>query len=88
MGLRSKRWFSIGTACILLAAGCASPQVEANQSEVNAQSVAGESLAEGQATAVFAMGCFWCAEADFEKLDGVVTVVSGYTGGGPGESNI
>lgn len=33
------------------------------------------------ATAIFAMGCFWCAEADFEKVDGVVGVVSGYTGG-------
>ncbi len=33
------------------------------------------------ATAIFAMGCFWCAEADFEKVEGVVNVVSGYTGG-------
>jgi len=32
-------------------------------------------------TAVFAGGCFWCMEADFEKLDGVSTVVSGFTGG-------
>lgn len=32
-------------------------------------------------TAVFAGGCFWCTEADFEKLDGVVDAVSGYTGG-------
>jgi len=32
-------------------------------------------------TAYFAMGCFWCAEADFEKVAGVREVVSGYTGG-------
>lgn len=32
-------------------------------------------------TAVFAGGCFWCMEADFEKLKGVKAVVSGYTGG-------
>ena len=30
---------------------------------------------------ILAGGCFWCIEADFEKLDGVVDVVSGYTGG-------
>lgn len=32
-------------------------------------------------TATFAGGCFWCVEADFEKLPGVVEAVSGYTGG-------
>jgi peptide-methionine (S)-S-oxide reductase len=32
-------------------------------------------------TAVFAGGCFWCTEADFEKVPGVVAAVSGYTGG-------
>ena len=31
--------------------------------------------------ATFAGGCFWCTESDFEKLPGVVKVVSGYTGG-------
>jgi len=31
--------------------------------------------------ATFAGGCFWCTEADFEKLSGVVKVISGYTGG-------
>lgn len=32
-------------------------------------------------TAIFAMGCFWCAESEFEELDGVLEVVSGYAGG-------
>lgn len=31
--------------------------------------------------ATFAGGCFWCVEADFEKVPGVVEVISGYTGG-------
>ncbi len=35
----------------------------------------------GTATAVFAGGCFWCTEADFEKVPGVSDVISGYTGG-------
>jgi peptide methionine sulfoxide reductase msrA/msrB len=32
-------------------------------------------------TALFAGGCFWCMEPPFEKLNGVVDVTSGYTGG-------
>ncbi len=35
----------------------------------------------GLALATFAGGCFWCVEADFEKVAGVVEVISGYTGG-------
>lgn len=32
-------------------------------------------------TAIFAGGCFWCMEAPFDKLDGVASTTSGYTGG-------
>ena len=31
--------------------------------------------------AVFAGGCFWCTESDFEKVNGVIEAISGYTGG-------
>jgi peptide-methionine (S)-S-oxide reductase len=36
---------------------------------------------EKTATALFAGGCFWCIEADFEKLPGVIGAESGYTAG-------
>ena len=44
---------------------------------------AGEALQDAAEirTAVFAGGCFWCIESDFEKVDGVGDVVSGYAGG-------
>lgn len=42
---------------------------------------AAPALQDGQAEAIFAGGCFWCIEKDFEKVEGVLEVVSGYTGG-------
>ncbi len=37
--------------------------------------------AQGLALATFAAGCFWCVESEFQAIDGVKEVVSGYTGG-------
>jgi peptide-methionine (S)-S-oxide reductase len=39
------------------------------------------SVAQSPSKAVFAAGCFWCTEETFEKVPGVVSVVSGYMGG-------
>ena len=39
------------------------------------------SKALGEDKAYFAGGCFWCVEESFEKLNGVVEVISGYSGG-------
>ena len=46
---------------------------------VSASVLATESTSTASATAIFAGGCFWCLEADFEKLPGVIAAESGYT---------
>ena len=43
--------------------------------------VASTSAAAETATAHFAGGCFWCMESDYQDRDGVIDVVSGFTGG-------
>jgi peptide-methionine (S)-S-oxide reductase len=41
----------------------------------------GAARAQETATAVFAGGCFWCVESDFDAVPGVTETISGYTGG-------
>ena len=49
---------------------------------VLAVTTSGQAVERGQgAKATFAGGCFWCMEEAFEKVQGVVSVTSGYTGG-------
>lgn len=48
-----------------------------NQPSSNSAAVAEDNLA----TATFAGGCFWCMEKPFDALEGVVSTISGYTGG-------
>jgi peptide-methionine (S)-S-oxide reductase len=47
----------------------------------NAPEAAPPPRAAKVAAAVFAGGCFWCTEADFDKVRGVVSTTSGYAGG-------
>ncbi|MFT5133922.1 MAG: peptide-methionine (S)-S-oxide reductase [Gammaproteobacteria bacterium] len=54
----------------LVLAGC--------NSQANPQS---ESLSGKTAIATFAGGCFWCMEPPFDKIDGVISTISGYSGG-------
>jgi len=40
-----------------------------------------DSAAVSRASAIFAGGCFWCMESPYDKLEGVLSTTSGYTGG-------
>src|SRR5437763_7891084 len=42
---------------------------------------AGQGSEQRTAVATFAGGCFWCVEAEFDKVEGVISTTSGYTGG-------
>ncbi len=48
---------------------------------ISSETILSEAAPTNTATAIFGNGCFWCAEADFEKLPGVVSAISGYAGG-------
>ena len=46
---------------------------------ISSSALAAEPTPSARAMAIFAGGCFWCLEADFEKLPGVIVAESGYT---------
>ena len=66
---------NIAIGISLMITACQQPEISTHQSET--QHVSEENLD----AAIFAGGCFWCTESDFDKLPGVVSTTSGYIGG-------
>lgn len=65
--------------------GCSQP-ANTQTTSIQAKSVSDQSMMnvqnpDGLATATFGAGCFWCVEAVYQRLDGVVSLESGYSGG-------
>lgn len=52
-----------------------------SKKEINQSMTSTNTLQPNMAVATFANGCFWCTEAIFEELKGVISAVSGYSGG-------
>ena len=75
--MTGRHFLKLGGLFALVAAGTV-----AVQAQMTPAPLAGSAAyPPGTATAIFAGGCFWCSEADFEKMPGVLEVESGYTGG-------
>ena len=64
------RLFAVVLSMLLLSAAAHAAMVDADSP-----------LPRGNEIATFAGGCFWCMEPPFKKLPGVLSVVSGYSGG-------
>lgn len=72
--------FSILSLCLVISIQTSCQQQGNKKGEVNTLSDA-EIKNRELATAYFASGCFWCVEAVFQSVNGVIDAVSGYAGG-------
>jgi len=90
--MRTQRWILIAAVLVAVAyvwlrggfpglGGDAPPRATVAPAVAADARPAAATTESGQGRAIFASGCFWCTEADFDKVPGVVATTSGYTGG-------
>jgi peptide-methionine (S)-S-oxide reductase len=75
------------SAIIMTSGKCSSEEISGNNINKEKKTYVQSTPKEGQASAIFASGCFWCVEAIFESVTGVSEAVSGYSGGKASTAN-
>ncbi len=84
----AKAWFPIATLAVVALFGAMNLMSEAETTtSPAAELVRDQPDRPGLAEATFGSGCFWCTEAVFSELAGVVSVTSGYSGGESGDAS-
>ncbi len=78
--IKSKNLFEIILAILLISIVIYGCEKSNSKSKINNVTLM-ENQNKKLETATFGSGCFWCTEAIFERVNGVVSVVSGYSGG-------
>lgn len=76
--------FAAASAVVLISLAFANGPDDGSTSEAAGESAGQTKTSDsdsGTATAIFAGGCFWCVESDFDHVPGVLETVSGYSGG-------
>lgn len=86
--MRQERWTGVGllvlVAVLMGCAGCGDLLVGSESNDQEDSRMNGSGMADDSGpteVATLGAGCFWCVEAVLEQVDGVLDVVSGYTGG-------